>query len=74
MALSLHETYPGHHLEAIHTKLNPSIPTFRKFLDYIFDTNAPARFPLRTAITEGWGLYSEFLGEELGCYTDPYHR
>uniref|UniRef100_A0A0P4WH25 DUF885 domain-containing protein n=1 Tax=Scylla olivacea TaxID=85551 RepID=A0A0P4WH25_SCYOL len=74
MALSLHETYPGHHLEAIYTKLNPSIPIFRKFVDYTSSINAPARFPLRTAITEGWGLYSEFLGEELGLYTDPYQR
>ncbi|XP_045130031.1 uncharacterized protein LOC123515489 [Portunus trituberculatus] len=74
MALSLHETYPGHHLEAIYTKLNPSIPIFRKYVDYTSGINAPARFPLRTAITEGWGLYSEFLGEELGLYTDPYQR
>ncbi|XP_045130033.1 uncharacterized protein LOC123515490 isoform X2 [Portunus trituberculatus] len=72
MALSLHETYPGHHLEATYARQIPSNHTFRKYVDFTSDLNAPARFPLRTAITEGWGLYSEFLGEELGLYTDPY--
>ncbi|XP_063875993.1 uncharacterized protein LOC135108992 [Scylla paramamosain] len=74
MALSLHEAYPGHHLEAVYAKLNPSNHTFRKYVDFTSDLNAPARFPLRTAIIEGWGLYSEFLGEELGSYTDPYQK
>ena len=58
-ALAYHEGLPGHHLQrAIQTGLG-ELPPFR-------------RFGGQTAYTEGWGLYSEELGKDMGFYTDPY--
>ena len=58
-ALTLHEAVPGHHLQnAIASELT-GIPVFRNAY-YI------------SAFGEGWGLYSEYLGEEMGMYTTPY--
>ncbi|MHA6332341.1 DUF885 domain-containing protein [Qipengyuania sp. CAU 1752] len=58
-ALAYHEGLPGHHLQrAIQTELG-EIPAFRRFGGV-------------TAYTEGWGLYSEELGKDMGFYTDPY--
>ncbi|XP_045130030.1 uncharacterized protein LOC123515488 isoform X2 [Portunus trituberculatus] len=74
MALSLHESVPGHHLYYMYLRKHPSTPNFRKYIDYTFKANTPAKFPLHTVILEGWALYSEFLGEEMGLYTDPYQK
>jgi uncharacterized protein (DUF885 family) len=58
-AVSYHEGLPGHHLQISIAQELTGIPEFRKFSYY-------------TAYTEGWGLYSERLGKELGFYQDPY--
>ncbi|KAG7163385.1 hypothetical protein Hamer_G004522, partial [Homarus americanus] len=74
IALSSHETIPGHHLQKYYLRLNPSTPSFRKFVDFTRLTDPPSKFPTYNVFTEGWGLYSEFLGEELGLYEDSYQR
>ncbi len=58
-ALAYHEGLPGHHLQrSIQTALG-DVPPFRRFGGV-------------TAYTEGWGLYTEELGKDMGFYTDPY--
>jgi uncharacterized protein (DUF885 family) len=58
-SLFLHEAIPGHHYQVSLQQENRALPKFRQFAWY-------------GAMGEGWALYAESLGKELGLYTDPY--
>ena len=58
-SIAYHEGLPGHHLQISIAQELQGIPTFRKYQNY-------------TAYAEGWGLYSERLGKDVGLYKDPY--
>lgn len=58
-SIAYHEGLPGHHLQISISQELTGLPEFRKYAHY-------------TAYTEGWGLYAEHLGKDVGFYQDPY--
>jgi uncharacterized protein (DUF885 family) len=57
--LFMHESIPGHHYQVSLQREDTTLPFFRRTFNV-------------SSFTEGWGLYAETLGRQLGCYTDPY--
>jgi len=60
-ATFIHEAIPGHHFQISLQQENTALPSFRRQINF-------------SAFTEGWALYIESLGKQLGCYSDPYQQ
>lgn len=67
----LHEAIPGHHFQLALTVENTRLPRFQRFGSDDSFGNEP---DITTAYVEGWALYAEGLGDELGLYTDPWMK
>ncbi|CAL4151960.1 unnamed protein product, partial [Meganyctiphanes norvegica] len=72
--ISLGEGIPGHLLHNKYLNSDSNVPQFRQHPDVSRLMDAPTKFPVDAAFTEGWKLYAQYLGEELGLYNDPYQR
>jgi len=70
-ALALHEGVPGHHLQGALALENADLPDFLRYIEDRRYEYGPARRPLYTGYLEGWALYCEHLGEEMGFYQTP---
>ncbi|RXG68703.1 hypothetical protein Avbf_04757, partial [Armadillidium vulgare] len=73
-SVSLQYSYPGRHLHAVFLQTSSSVPPFRKIVDASRWSLIPAEFSHNPAFTEGWALYSEYLGREIGVYDTPLER
>lgn len=69
IALALHEAEPGHHTQTA-IAIEENLPKFRRAIEYRHYTGVPFNWQFHTSYSEGWALYAEKLGEEMGIYTD----
>ena len=73
MTLTLHEANPGHNMQQGILKLYPR-PDFLTYSMRGGTSNGVSNFPYYNGFLEGWGLYCEWLGLEMGLLTNPYDR
>ncbi|XP_064650947.1 uncharacterized protein LOC135502220 [Lineus longissimus] len=72
LPLALHEGLPGHHMQIGPGSNLANLPNFRRYKFYSHFPTTPAYMPRNAATTEGWALYAEKLGYEMGLYETPY--
>eukprot|EP00128_Syssomonas_multiformis_P015799 Colp12_sorted_trinity150504_noHs@1421 len=70
-SLALHEAVPGHHLQTAIAMEAEGLPSFRRFIEDRRYYEVPGRSLMHTAYLEGWALYCEWLGQEMGFYQTP---
>ncbi|XP_050398472.1 uncharacterized protein LOC126816216 [Patella vulgata] len=73
LPLAIHETDPGHHFQEAYTALY-DVPAYRTHSMISKLYSVPFHFPVYSAYTEGWALYAEYLGDEMGLYNDPFEK